>query len=155
MISISDWRRQFLEYLEIERGRSVATVAAYDRYLRRFFQFATGVTRPEDITAEVVRRYRLWLNRQLARRRGGSGTVADETIKKNTQNYYLIALRTFLKYLARRGLTVLSPATIELAKLPGRELTLITPAGGIERFSNYFFPLVSASPSFAISTATR
>src|SRR3989344_8397067 len=119
MISITEWRRQFLEYLEIERGRSVKTAAAYDRYLTRFFRFAEGVTKPEAITVELLRRYRLWLNRQ-------AGT-AGETIKKNTQNYHLIALRTFLKYLAGRGLTVIPPSSIELAKIPARELSLITP----------------------------
>ena len=120
MTSISEWRRQFLEYLEIERGRSVKTVEAYDRYLARFFKFAKDISRLEDITAETVRQYRLWLNRQ-------KGVTAGETIKKNTQNYHLIALRTFLKYLALRGETVLSPSSIELAKLSARELNLISP----------------------------
>ncbi|MEK7621647.1 MAG: site-specific tyrosine recombinase/integron integrase [Patescibacteria group bacterium] len=119
MTSINEWRRQFLEYLEIERGRSVKTVEAYDRYLQRFFKFAKDISRPEEITAELIRRYRLWLNRQ--------STTPNETLKKNTQNYHLIALRTFLKYLALRGVTVLAPSSIELAKLPGRELNLITP----------------------------
>ena len=120
-ISITEWRRQFSEYLEIERGRSVKTVEAYDRYLARFFKFAKDISRPEDITAEAIRQYRLWLNRQFAVANGG------ETIKKNTQNYHLIALRTFLKYLALRGETVLSPSSIELAKLSARELNLISP----------------------------
>ena len=119
-ISITEWRRQFSEYLEIERGRSVKTVEAYDRYLARFFKFAKDISRLEDITAETVRQYRLWLNRQ-------KGVTAGETIKKNTQNYHLIALRTFLKYLALRGETVLSPSSIELAKLSARELNLISP----------------------------
>ncbi len=126
MASISEWRKQFLEYLEIERGRSVKTVEAYDRYLTRFFKFAKDISRPEDITAEEIRQYRLWLNRQPASPSGGAGTGA-ETIKKNTQNYHLIALRTFLKYLALRGETVLSPSSIELAKLSARELNLISP----------------------------
>lgn len=126
-ISISEWRRQFLEYLEIERGRSLKTVAAYDRYLTRFFKFAKEVTRPEEITAELVRQYRLWLNRQSATPASKSGASNGDTIKKNTQNYHLIALRTFLKYLGSRGLDVLSPSSIELAKLSARELNLITP----------------------------
>ena len=119
MISTSEWRKQFLEYLEIEHGRSLKTVAAYDRYLTRFFKFAANAMQVEDIDAELVRRYRLWLNRQPA--------APGETIKKNTQNYHLIALRTFLKYLGRRGLEVLPPSSIELAKLSARELNLITP----------------------------
>ena len=153
MISITEWRRQFLEYLEIERGRSVKTAAAYDRYLTRFFRFAEGVTKPEAITVELLRRYRLWLNRQ-------AGT-AGETIKKNTQNYHLIALRTFLKYLAGRGLTVIPPSSIELAKIPARELSLndcfklLTKprrsAGATARFSNYFFLPACGFPSSVVS----
>lgn len=120
MSNLPELHRQFLEYMEIERGRSLKTVEAYDRYLNRFFKFAPEVKKPADLTAEVVRRYRLWLNRQ-------NGVVAGETIKKNTQNYHLIALRTFLKYLAGRGVETLPPSSIELAKLSARELNLISP----------------------------
>lgn len=112
MISITEWRRQFLEYLEIERGRSVKTVEAYDRYLQTFFKFA-GITKPEAITAEGIRQFRLHLNRR--------------ELKKNTQNYHLIALRTFLKYLASREVATLPPSSIELAKLSAREINLISP----------------------------
>ena len=71
-----------------------------------------------------MREYRLWLNRQPATeaKRG----VPPTTLKRRTQNYYLIALRAFLKYLAREGVTVLSPEKIELAKTPDRELDLIS-----------------------------
>jgi len=120
MSNLTELQRQFLEYLEIERGRSLKTVEAYDRYLTRFFKFASQVKRPEDITLDLIRRYRLWLNRQ-------PGSVPGETVKKNTQNYHLIALRTFLKYLASRGEKALSPSSIELAKLSARELNLISP----------------------------
>lgn len=124
---MTEWRRQFLEYLEIERGRSVKTVAAYDRYLKRFFKFAGGINQPEEITAELIRRYRLWLNRQNALPRRQAGAASGETIKKNTQNYHLIALRVFLKYLSSRGLKILAPTAIELAKTNRRELELISP----------------------------
>ncbi len=119
MATLTELHRQFLEYMEIERGRSVKTVEAYDRYLNRFFKFAKDISQPEDITAEKVRNYRLWLNRQIS--------TGGETIKKNTQNYHLIALRTFLKYLAGRGVETLPPSAIELAKLSAREINLISP----------------------------
>lgn len=115
-MKIKDLQRQFLEYLEIERGRSLKTVENYDRYLTLFFQFAE-ITDPADITDDLVRRYRLWLNRR-------PGTV--ENLKRNTQNYYLIALRAFLKYLARIGEQSLAPERIELAKTAGRQLDLIS-----------------------------
>ena len=129
-MDILEWKRRFLEYTEIEKGRSLLTVANYDRYLSRFLLFAK-VKKPEAITHELVREYRLWLNRlpaqagQLASeaKRG----IASTTLKKRTQNYYLIALRAFLKYLAREGVSTLPSEKIELAKTPEHELDLISP----------------------------
>ncbi|HUY62243.1 MAG TPA: site-specific tyrosine recombinase/integron integrase [Candidatus Paceibacterota bacterium] len=112
-------KRQFLEHLEIERGRSVKTIENYDRYLTRYFA-QMRITSVADITEESVRAFRLWLNRQ-------PGTGAD-SMKRRTQNYYMIALRAFLKFLRKRGIACLSPERIELAKLPERELNLISPA---------------------------
>src|SRR4051812_20529208 len=92
-------KREFLEYIEIEKGRSLLTLRNYDHYISRFLEH-TKVREPKDITEDVVREYRLWLNRQA------SGVINQgrvETLKKKTQNYYLIALRSFLKYLVRRG----------------------------------------------------
>lgn len=123
-MDIESWKRQFLEYIEIERGRSVNTVRNYDHYLSRFFTFAK-VKHPEEISEHLVREFRLWLNRQTTGvgRRG----VLPSPIKKRTQNYYLIALRAFLKYLATRGVRVIPPDVIELAKTSERELDLISP----------------------------
>ncbi len=123
-MDIQGWKQQFLEYTEIEKGRSLKTVENYDRYLSRFMRFAK-VRRPEDITQDLVREYRLWLNRQSAHE--GKKGVPSSALKKRTQNYYLIALRAFLKYLAREGVSVVSPEKIELAKTPEHELDLISP----------------------------
>ncbi|MCX6713502.1 MAG: tyrosine-type recombinase/integrase [Candidatus Vogelbacteria bacterium] len=129
-MDINKLKREFLEYLEIEKGRSLKTVENYDRYLTRFFK-QSEVKSPDDLTDDIVRQYRLWLNRQstktakshLATRK----TTSDSgTLKKNTQNYHLIALRVFLKYLAKRSISSLAPEKIELAKTPERELDLIT-----------------------------
>lgn len=109
-------KTQFLEYLEIEKGRSVKTVENYDRYLNRFFAFGK-VKSPSAITEQLVREFRITLNR--------SGGVSG-AMKKNTQNYYLIALRAFLKYLRKRGVESLNPERIELAKVGARDLDLIT-----------------------------
>ena len=115
-------KRQFLEYLEIERGRSVKTVENYDRYLERFFSFAK-VKKTSDLTEEQIREFRLHLNRQAGTKVGGR----VEPMKRRTQNYYLIALRAFLKFLRKRGIEALSPERIELAKVPERSLDLISP----------------------------
>jgi site-specific recombinase XerD len=112
-------KRQFLEYIEIERGRAVKTIENYDRYLSRYFtHMKIGDVR--DIDEESVREFRLWLNRQ-------PGTKAD-SMKRRTQNYYMIALRAFLKFLRKRDISAISPEKIELAKLPERQLDLITAA---------------------------
>jgi len=113
---IESYKQQFLEYIEIERGRSVKTVENYDRYLSRFFN-QMKIRQPKDITQASVREFRMWLNRQ-------EGT--EGSMKRRTQNYYLIALRAFLKYLRKCNVTTLQPETIELAKLPDREIDLIT-----------------------------
>lgn len=110
-------KREFLEYIEIERGRAVKTVENYDRYLTRFFAWG-AIADTKDITEEKVREFRLWLNRQ-------PGTAKD-SMKRRTQNYYLIALRAFLKYLRKRDIPSLSPEKIELAKVPDRHIDLIS-----------------------------
>ena len=119
-MTIKDLKKQFLEYLEIERGRSLKTVENYDRYLNKFFNYSKIIS-PSDITDDSLREFRLWLNRQPT----GSGKTAG-TVKKNTQNYHLIAIRTFLKYLAKRNVLSLAPEKIELAKTPARDLDLVT-----------------------------
>lgn len=110
--------REFLEYVEIQKGRSLNTVRNYEHYLLKFLEFSKA-KRVSDITDRLMREYRLWLNR-LPDSKGG-------TLKKKTQNYYLIALRAFLKYLAKRGIEAISPESIELAKVGERQIDLITP----------------------------
>lgn len=121
-MDIQTLKRQFFEHLEIEKGRSLKTIENYERYLERFLSFAK-VTNPKDITDDTVREFRLWLNRQPNKETmdGRAGTL-----KKKTQNYYLIALRSFLKYMRKRGVESLSPERIELAKVAERDLDLIS-----------------------------
>lgn len=103
---------EFLEYLEIERNRSPQTVKNYSFYLHRFAEMS-GATKPIDITADNVRQYRLQLNRRTNEHTG-------ESLKKKTQNYHMIALRAFLKYLAKRDIKTMAPEKIELAKQEDR-----------------------------------
>lgn len=126
MQTLQDLKRQFLEYVEIERGRALNTVRNYEHYLDVFFTFAK-INTPAEITDTVVREFRLWLNRQPASH-SGSKRIAGKTLSKKTQNYYLIALRAFLKYLARQEIKSLPADRIELAKIPERSIDLITPA---------------------------
>ena len=123
-MSLSLFKRQYLEHLEIEKGRSLKTIENYERYLNRFFDFAK-VDEPLAVTDDLIREFRLWLNRQPSGSKKGGNT---ETLKKKTQNYYLIALRSFLKYLRKRGVDSLSPERIDLAKTAERDLDLISTA---------------------------
>jgi len=117
-MTLKDLKIQYLEYLEIEKNRSVKTLENYGRYLNRFFAFA-NVSNPGQIDDELVRQYRLQLNR-LQDTKGNN-------LKKVTQNYHIIALRNFLKYLAKRDIKSLPAEKIELGKQEQREITFLEP----------------------------
>lgn len=121
MASLKELKTQFLEYIEIERGRSLNTVRNYDHYLTRFLDFIKN-DNPANIDDEKVREFRLWLNRQST----GNNRATGETLSKKTQNYYLIAIRAFLKYLTRQEIKSMPAERIELAKVSERHLDLIT-----------------------------
>ncbi|HEY4513566.1 MAG TPA: site-specific tyrosine recombinase/integron integrase [Candidatus Paceibacterota bacterium] len=123
MASLKHLKTQFLEYTEIEKGRALKTVENYDHYLTRFLEFIK-TDKPEEINDSVVREFRLWLNRQST----GNNRATGDTLSKKTQNYYLIAIRAFLKYLARENIKSMAPERIELAKINERSLDLITHA---------------------------
>lgn len=123
MNSLPSLKSDFLQYIEIEKGRSALTVRNYEHYLDRFLEFAK-VESPADITESMMREYRVFLNRFPARvaKKG----QAQETLDKRTQNYHLIALRAFFKYIRKRGVQGYDPERIELAKTSQRELDLIS-----------------------------
>ena len=121
MASLKQLKTQFLEYVEIEKGRALKTVENYDHYLTRFLEFIKN-DNPTNIDDAVVREFRLWLNRQST----GNNRATGDTLSKKTQNYYLIAIRAFLKYLARENVKSMAPERIELAKVGERSLDLIT-----------------------------
>ena len=100
----------YLNYLEIEKNRSIKTRENYERYLKGFFIFSK-IKDEKDITLEAVRDFRLHL--------------ARTGIKKNTQSYYIIALRNFLKFLIKQDYKVLSPDKIELPKIAQRQIDII------------------------------
>lgn len=110
-MNLRDLIQDFLEYCEIEKGHSELTIRNYEHYLRRFADFLEeGKTRsatPKTITLDKIRAYRLYLNRL-------SGSEGEQ-MKKITQNYHLIAVRAFLKYLSKRDIPSLAPEKIELA----------------------------------------
>jgi len=123
---IDKLKREFLEYLEIEKGSSLKTIENYEHYLSKIFEHGKFKS-VKDITDDSVREFRLWLNRQPASH-AGAKRLPGKMISKKTQNYYMIALRMFLKYLVKRDIEALSADKIELAKVPERSLDLITTA---------------------------
>ena len=122
-MDIYDLINDFLEHLEIESGRSKKTIDNYRLYLERFVEISLEILNkdemgPQDITKELVRKYRIKLNRY--------GTEnGDEDLKTITQAYYLIALRGFLKYLARRDIKSLDPSLVELPHVVRKQVTFL------------------------------
>lgn len=134
-------KREFLEYCELEKGQSELTISGYDRYLTRFFDWLKnhieelqkeGKTKesdevplttstlellPELIDQDTVRQYRLYINRYRDRK--------GRELKKTTQNYHILALRAFLRYLSFRGIKSLSPEKVNVAKTGDREITFL------------------------------
>lgn len=106
----------FVEHLEVERGRSSKTAENYRRYLERFIEFAGDIT-VESISPEKLRKYRLWLNRYV-------GNFGEE-LAIITQAYHLIALRGFLDYLTKRGIESLAPNRVELPKVHRKQVTFL------------------------------
>ncbi|MFZ5364690.1 MAG: site-specific tyrosine recombinase/integron integrase [Patescibacteria group bacterium] len=111
--------QEFLEDLEITYNRSKRTVSNYDFYLNRFAGWLSdkGIKKPQDVTQDMIRQYRLWLNRLTSNKKEG--------LKTNTQNYHLIAVRSWLKYLAKRDMKALAPEKIDLAKTAQRSVEFL------------------------------
>lgn len=113
---LSDAIVDFLEYLEVERGRSQKTAENYHLYLNRLMEFQ-GDLQVAKINIELVRKWRLWLNRY----KNESGS----TLSTMTQSYHLIALRSFLTYCAKRNIETLAPNKIELPKTKHKQVTFL------------------------------
>lgn len=114
---VSDLILDFVEHLEVERGRSSKTSENYRRYLERFIEFSGSDIEPKGITTELVRKYRLWLNRYESEHGSELAMI--------TQAYYLIALRGFLHYLGKRDIVSLAPNKIELPKVHRKQVTFL------------------------------
>ncbi len=122
----SKLKTDFLEYLEIEQNRSQKTIQNYDHYLTRLIDYA-GDINISEIDPELIRKWRLWLNRL--------GTNTSDELRKNTQNYHLIALRSFLRFCAKRGVEAMPADKIELAKSARKQVTFLNPEE-LERLFN-------------------
>lgn len=113
---MSELLLDYIEHIEVEGGRSSHTAENYTLYLERFIEFTNDIT-VDKITSEIIRKFRLWLNRY-------KNSNGDE-LSTITQSYHLIALRGFLGYLAKRDISSLSPNKIELPKVSRRQVTFL------------------------------
>lgn len=107
----------YVEHLEVERGRSTKTADNYRHYLERIIEYGGDMT-VDKITTEFIRKYRLWLNRYT--------NDNGDTLSTITQAYHLIALRGFLGYLVKRDIKSLGPEKIELPKTTRKQVTFLT-----------------------------
>ncbi|MFH1745293.1 MAG: tyrosine-type recombinase/integrase [bacterium] len=114
--SIKDYLVNFLDYLEIEKGLSNKTQENYSRFLNKFFGWLDennlSKLKPNQLTAEHIWKYRVFLSRFIVAR-------SKKSLKKTTQNYYLIALRCFLEFFVEKNIASLSPSQIKLSKDKG------------------------------------
>ncbi len=117
-MDVKELKIRYLEYLEIEKNKSLKTLENYGRYLDRFLNFAK-IKNINQLDEELVRQYRLHLNRLR--------DVNDRPLKKITQNYHIITLRNFLKYLAKTGIKTVPAERVELGKQEDREVTFLQP----------------------------
>jgi site-specific recombinase XerD len=113
---ISELLLDYIEHIEVEGGRSSHTAENYQLYIERFVEFTNDI-QVENITSEIIRKYRLWLNRYH--------NGKDEELAVITQGYHLIALRGFLNYLSKRNIPSLSPEKIELPKMTRKQVTFL------------------------------
>jgi len=119
MHAIQPLIQDFLEYLAIEKRRSPLTQKRYHDYLIHFAQQSSSLY-AENITHETIRHYRLLLNSSKNKRSGKNLSI-------KTQNGYLIAIRSFLKYLAKRDINTLASEKIEIGKTPERSVEFLSP----------------------------
>lgn len=110
---ITEYLIDFLDFLEIEKGLSSKTQENYSRFLNKFFHWLNdnklNKLKPSQLTPDHVWKYRVFLSRHI-------DPISKQPLKKSTQNYYLIALRSLLEFFVEKDIATLSPSKIKLAK---------------------------------------
>ncbi len=113
---ISELIIDFIEHVEVEKGRKQRTAENYHLYLDRLVEFAGDIA-IDEITPELIRKYRLWLNRYV--------DSQGRELKTITQNYHLIALRSFLNYCSRRDIDTLDSAKVQLPSVTKKQVSFL------------------------------
>lgn len=123
---ISEHILKFLEHAEVGKHQSGKTIENYHHYLKRFSEFV-GKIKPEDIDLDLIHEYRLYLNRYKDR--------YGSKLSVKTQNYHVIALRAFLKYLIKNDIKTLAPEKVDLSKIEERTVEYLN-RDELERLMN-------------------
>ena len=114
----------FLDWLEIEKGLCSKSQENYARFLKRFLDWLKinnlEDLKPHELTSDHILKYRIFLSRQYLPK-------IKQSLKKSTQNYYLIALRSLLNYFADRDIISLPAEKVKLAMDKGdRQVRFLT-----------------------------
>lgn len=115
---ISQYIKEYLEYCEIAQNKSKKTLENYTHYLKRFQDFLSEEVKPKDLTLQKIQNYRVYLNRFI--------DADGNQLSIKTQNYHIIAVRAFLKYLTKNNVKTLAPEKIELSKIPKRTVEVLS-----------------------------
>src|SRR3989344_1716720 len=124
-MGIKEAALRFLEYCELDRNLSLKTVRMYGYYLNFFQKWLLLSRKTEDFEVEkiddnIVRSFRLFISHEYKNPFKG-------VLKRQTQNYFLVALRSFLRYLIKQKVAVISPEMIELGKSRDRNIKFLAP----------------------------
>lgn len=117
-MTISKYIKDFLQYVEVVQNKSKKTLENYHHYLKRFEDFLGEDMDPKDLVLQKIQNYRVYLNRFIDDK--------GKTLGIKTQNYHIIAIRAFLKYLIKNDIKTLAPEKIELSKIPERTVEVLS-----------------------------
>ncbi len=116
--ALPDLMNQFLEHLEIEKNASKLTIRDYRHYLEVFYEWFSPTNKSiQELDLATIRKYRVYLTNKV--------NDKGKTLKKVTQNYYVIALRSFLRFLIKNDIKTLEPSKIDLPKTESRSLKFL------------------------------
>lgn len=124
-MGIKDATTRFLEYCELDKNLSTKTVRMYSYYITFFRDWLSKETGDKDfnvekIDEEIIRKFRLYISNQYQNPHKGD-------LKRQTQNYFLVALRSMFRFLIKQKKKVLSPEMIELGKRRDRNIKYLSP----------------------------
>ncbi|MEN9327839.1 MAG: hypothetical protein RI947_647 [Candidatus Parcubacteria bacterium] len=132
-MGIKEATDRFLEYCELDRNLSLRTVRMYSYYIHFFKDWMLEKQKAEDydvekIDEEIIRNFRLYISHEYKNPHKG-------VLKRQTQNYFLVSLRSLFRFLIKQKLKVVSPEMIELGKQRDRTIKFLQP-DELERLFN-------------------